>query len=112
MGVSLAGSIGSMMGVFYTSPDKPFQKSKHICHAISCILTSKIDLCWLGFNAFQAAALSPLLFLNPALLARAALYTAGVIGSLSYVGATAKQDQYLYLGGPLMAGLVVRKVQL
>ena len=48
---------------------------------------------WLGFNAFQAATLSPLLFLNPALLGRAALYTAGVVGSLSYVGATAKQDQ-------------------
>ena len=28
MGVSLAGSIGSMIGVFNTSPDKPLQKSE------------------------------------------------------------------------------------
>lgn len=42
-----------------------------------------------GFNVCQAATLSPLFFLNPAILSRAALYTAGVVGSLSYVGATA-----------------------
>lgn len=43
-----------------------------------------------GFNACQAATLSPLFFLSPAILSRAALYTCGVVGSLSYVGATAK----------------------
>ena len=43
-----------------------------------------------GFNACQAATLSPLFFLSPAILSRAALYTAGVVGSLAYVGATAK----------------------
>jgi len=46
-------------------------------------------------------------FYSPALLARAGLYTAGVVGSLAYVGATAKTDQYLYIGGPLLAGLCV-----
>jgi len=91
MGVSLVGSIGSMMGVFYTSPDNVVGK----------------HLCWLGFQTFQALTLSPLLFMNPALLARAGLYTAGVMGSLAYVGATARSDQYLYMGGPLLAGLVV-----
>jgi FtsH-binding integral membrane protein len=30
-----------------------------------------------------------------------------MMGSIAWVGATAKSDQYLYLGGPLMAGLVV-----
>ncbi|KAL0951700.1 hypothetical protein HGRIS_008376 [Hohenbuehelia grisea] len=74
LGVSLVGSIGSMMGVMYTSPEKTFQK-----HAF-----------WLAFNACQAATLSPLFFLNPAILSRAALYTCGVVGSLSYVGATAR----------------------
>lgn len=33
--------------------------------------------------------------------------TAGLMGALSYVGATAKSDQYLYMGGPLLGGLVV-----
>ncbi|KAF8665417.1 hypothetical protein AX16_000436 [Volvariella volvacea WC 439] len=91
LGVSLVGSIGSMMGVLYTPPEKSIQK--HIF--------------WLAFNACQAATLSPLYFLNPALLSRAALYTCGVVGSLSYVGATAANDKYLTLGGPLLAGVTV-----
>jgi len=90
-GVSLAGSIGTMMGVFYTSPENAIQK--HIF--------------WIGFNACQAATLSPLFFLNPAILSRAALYTCGVVGALSYVGSTAKNDTYLKLGGPLLAGITV-----
>jgi hypothetical protein len=40
---------------------------------------------WLAFNGCQAATLSPLFFYSPALLGRAALYTAGIVGSLSYV---------------------------
>ena len=51
--------------------------------------------------------LSPLMFLQPALLARAGLYTAGMMGSIAFVGATAKQEKYLYLGGPLLAGVAV-----
>lgn len=78
LGVSLVGSIGSMMGVMMTSPDRPILK-----HGF-----------WLAFNGFQAATLSPLFFLNPAILSRAALYTCGVVGSLSYVGATAKYVVY------------------
>ncbi|KAG5716339.1 Growth hormone-inducible transmembrane protein [Termitomyces sp. T112] len=91
LGVSLVGSIGSMMGVFYTPPEKTIQK----------------HLFWLAFNGFQAATLSPLFFLNPALLSRAALYTCGVVGSISYVGATATTDKYLNWGGPLLAGVTV-----
>ncbi|KIJ21973.1 hypothetical protein PAXINDRAFT_95427 [Paxillus involutus ATCC 200175] len=91
LGVSLVGSIGSMMGVYYTPPEKTVQK----------------HLFWLGFNACQAATLSPLFFFSPAILSRAALYTCGVVGSLSYVGATAKNDKYLYMGGPLLAGVTV-----
>ncbi|KAG6851329.1 hypothetical protein H0H93_005727 [Arthromyces matolae] len=37
----------------------------------------------------------------------AALYTCGVVGSISYVGATATTDKYLNLGGPLLAGVTV-----
>lgn len=91
LGVSLVGSIGTMMGVMYTPPENTVLK-----HAF-----------WLGFNACQAATLSPLFFLSPAILARAAMYTCGVVGSLSYVGATATNDKYLYMGGPLLAGVTV-----
>lgn len=79
------------MGAMYTSPENTVLK-----HAF-----------WLGFNACQAATLSPLFFFSPAILSRAALYTCGVVGSLAYVGATAKNDTYLYMGGPLLAGVTV-----
>lgn len=62
---------------------------------------------WTGFNVCQAAILSPLMFMQPALLARAGLYTVAMMGSIAFVGATAKQEKYLYLGGPLLAGVAI-----
>jgi len=91
LGVSLVGSIGTMMGTLYTPVDKPVQK----------------HLFWLAFNACQAATLSPMFFFSPAILSRAALYTCGVVGAISYVGATATNDKYLHLGAPLLAGVTV-----
>lgn len=64
--------------------------------------------CWVAFNATQAAFIAPLMTVAPpALLARAGLYTLAMMGSISFVGATAKQDKYLYIGGPLLAGAAV-----
>ncbi|EKM83978.1 hypothetical protein AGABI1DRAFT_31895 [Agaricus bisporus var. burnettii JB137-S8] len=91
LGFSLVGSIATMAGAMYTPPERPIQK----------------HLLWLGFNACQAAVLSPLFFFSPAILSRAALYTVGVVGSISYIGATATNDKYLHLGGPLLAGVTV-----
>lgn len=62
---------------------------------------------WGGFNLCQAAVLSPLLFMQPAVLARAGLYTVAMMGSVAFIGATAKQERYLYIGGPLLAGVAV-----
>ncbi|KAI9784366.1 MAG: hypothetical protein M1816_000890 [Peltula sp. TS41687] len=91
VGLSLVASIGTMYATFATSPDNYVQK-----YAL-----------WGAFNLTQAAILTPLMFLQPALLARAGLYTVGMMGSLAFVGATAKQEKYLYLGGPLLAGVTV-----
>ncbi|KAI9850021.1 MAG: hypothetical protein M1838_006194 [Thelocarpon superellum] len=91
IGVSLAASIGTMYATFATPPDNYVQKYAF----------------WGAFNVTQAAVLSPLLFMQPALLARAGLYTLGMMGSIAFVGATAKQEKYLYLGGPLLAGVAV-----
>ncbi|KAI1937656.1 hypothetical protein LOZ66_003936 [Ophidiomyces ophidiicola] len=91
VGLSLVASIGTMYGTFYTNPDNYVQK-----YAL-----------WAAFNATQAAVLCPLMFLQPALLARAGLYTVGMMGSIAFVGATAKQEKYLYLGGPLLAGVCI-----
>lgn len=43
----------------------------------------------------------------PAIIGRAGLYTIAMMGSISFVGATAKQEKYLYLGGPLLAGCAI-----
>jgi FtsH-binding integral membrane protein len=45
--------------------------------------------------------------MSPAILARAGLYTVGMMGSIAFVGATAKQEKYLYLGAPLLAGVAI-----
>lgn len=54
-----------------------------------------------------AISLSPLMFLPSAVLSRAALYTTGIVGSLSIVAINAEEDKFLYLGGPLFGGLTV-----
>jgi len=91
LGIGLVGSIGTMMGCHATSPDNYMLKYS----------------LWAGFNVTQAALLSPLLFFSPAILARAGLYTVGMMGSIAFVGATAKQEKYLYIGGPLLAGVAI-----
>ncbi|KAF2095368.1 hypothetical protein NA57DRAFT_67815 [Rhizodiscina lignyota] len=91
LGIGLVGSIGTMWGAMATPPENYVQK-----YAL-----------WGAFNLTQAALLSPLMFLQPALLARAGLYTLGMMGSIAFVGATAKQEKYLYLGAPLLAGVAI-----
>ncbi|CCU81440.1 unnamed protein product [Blumeria hordei] len=82
-------SFGTMMATRATDPSNYIQKYA----------------CWAAFNGTQGALLAPLLFMAPpALIARAGLYTAAMMGSIAFVGATAKQEKYLYLGGPLLAG--------
>merc|ERR1712007_216618 len=88
----LALSFATMIGTRSISPDNYIQK-----YAL-----------WTAFNATQAAFVAPLLFMAPpALIARAGLYTLAMMGSISFVGATAKQEKYLYLGGPLLAGVAL-----
>ncbi|PVH93929.1 hypothetical protein DM02DRAFT_721521 [Periconia macrospinosa] len=91
LGAGLVGSIGTMYATMATRPENYVQK-----YAL-----------WTGFNVTQALLLSPLFFMHPAILARAGLYTVGMMGSIAFVGATAKQEKYLYLGGPLLAGVAV-----
>jgi FtsH-binding integral membrane protein len=91
LGMGLVGSIGTMWGCRATDPSNYVQK-----YAL-----------WSAFNLTQALLLSPLMFFQPALLARAGLYTVGMMGSIAFVGATAKQEKYLYLGGPLLAGVAI-----
>lgn len=91
LGIGLVGSIGSMMICYNTHPSNYMLKYGS----------------WAAFNLTQAALLSPMFFFSPAILGRAGLYTVGIMGSIAIVGATAKQDKYLYLGGPLLAGVAL-----
>ncbi|GAA5897714.1 hypothetical protein JCM8208_000239 [Rhodotorula glutinis] len=90
MGGSLALSIGSMYGVYATAPDSPAHYAA-----------------WGLFSAAQGLTLSPMFFIAPAILGRAGLYTLGATAGIAYVGSTAKSDEYLWMGGPLLAGLGV-----
>ncbi|KAI1803576.1 inhibitor of apoptosis-promoting Bax1-domain-containing protein [Daldinia bambusicola] len=88
----LALSFGTMLGTRAIDPDNYIPK-----YAL-----------WTAFNATQAAFVAPLLAFAPgALIARAGLYTIAMMGSISFVGATAKQEKYLYIGGPLLAGAAI-----
>ncbi|KAL9093011.1 MAG: hypothetical protein Q9165_004149 [Trypethelium subeluteriae] len=91
LGLGLVGSIGTMIATRATPPEN---------------YVAKYGL-WTAFNLTQAALLAPLMFMQPAILARAGLYTVGMMGSIAFVGATAKQEKYLYLGGPLLAGVAI-----
>ncbi|KAF2766819.1 hypothetical protein EJ03DRAFT_166818 [Teratosphaeria nubilosa] len=91
LGIGLVGSIGTMMGTRATPPENYMVKYG----------------LWTAFNLTQAALLAPMFFFSPAILAKAGLYTVGVMGSIAFVGATAKQEKYLYLGGPLLAGVAI-----
>jgi len=91
VGSSLVVSIGSMYLTFATPPENYVMKYG----------------AWTAFNLAQAAVLAPLFFYQPAILARAGLYTIGMMGSIAIVGATAKQEKYLYLGAPLLGGVAI-----
>ena len=81
------------MGAMYTPPENTVLKHAFWLVSASWVssLTQRVFILRVqGFNACQAVTLSPLFFMSPAILSRAALYTVGVVGSLSYVGATAK----------------------
>ncbi|KAI5467524.1 hypothetical protein BGZ63DRAFT_345269 [Mariannaea sp. PMI_226] len=88
----LALSFATMIGTRSISPDNYIPK-----YAL-----------WTAFNATQAAFVAPLLaFVPGALIARAGLYTVAMMGGIAVVGATAKQEKYLYIGGPLLAGAAI-----
>lgn len=59
------------------------------------------------FTSVMGATLAPVALIGGPLVARAALYTAGVVGALSLTAACAPSEKYLYMSGPLSLGLGV-----
>ncbi|KAF8570450.1 hypothetical protein P879_07613 [Paragonimus westermani] len=64
-------------------------------------------LAWVIFSSSIGAMLMPVCLLGGPLIARAALYTGGIVGGLSAVAVTAPSDRFLAWGGPLAIGLGV-----
>ncbi|KAI8829433.1 inhibitor of apoptosis-promoting Bax1-domain-containing protein [Chytriomyces cf. hyalinus JEL632] len=87
----LVVTVGAMFATLYTDPANTTQK--HLLFA--------------SFAVAKGAMLSSLFLLNPAILIRAGVYSAAIVGSLSWVAATSKSDRFLYLGGPLFGGLCI-----
>jgi len=92
MGVSIAAMIGSSM-VVRSIPYTPGVGAKQAAWFVHC--------------AVVGAVIAPICILGPAILTRAAWYTAGMVGGLSTVAACAPSDKFLYMGGPLAMGLGV-----
>ncbi|XP_046412729.1 growth hormone-inducible transmembrane protein [Neodiprion pinetum] len=65
------------------------------------------QIAWIVHTGIMGAVVAPMCLLGGPLVARAALYTAGVVGGLSTVAVCAPSDKFLYMGGPLAIGLGV-----
>ncbi|XP_046735861.1 growth hormone-inducible transmembrane protein-like [Diprion similis] len=92
LGVTLAAMIGSGM-VAQSIPYSPGFGAKQIA--------------WIVHSGIIGAVVAPMCLLGGPLVARAALYTAGVVGGLSTVAVCAPSDKFLYMGGPLAIGFGV-----
>lgn len=65
------------------------------------------QLAWILHSAILGGLVAPLTLLGGPLLVRAAWYTAGVVGGLSLIAATAPSEKFLNMAGPLSIGLGV-----
>lgn len=92
LGVSIAAMIGSGMLVRSIPYTEGFGKKQ---------------LAWIGHCAILGAVIAPVCLLGGPIITRAAWYTAGVVGGLTTVAATAPSDKFLYMGGPLAMGFGV-----
>lgn len=85
---------GAMIGSSMLAQSIPYKEgfgAKQIAWALHC--------------GVVGAVIAPLCLLGGPLLARAAIYTAGIAGGLSTIAYCAPNDKFLYMGGPLAIGL-------
>ena len=60
---------------------------------------------WVFQAALMGAFIAPVALLGGSIVTRAAWYTAGLVGGLSVVAATAPSEKFLNMTGPLAIGL-------
>jgi len=93
---SILLTIGAMIGTSILAQSIPYQEGfgpKQMAWALHC--------------GVVGAVIAPLCILGGPLMMRAALYTAGIAGSLSAIAYCAPNDKFLNMGGPLAIGLGV-----
>lgn len=65
------------------------------------------QMAWALHAGILGAMVAPLACLGGAAVLRAAWYTAGIVGGLSLIAATAPSEKFLNMSGPLAIGLGV-----
>eukprot|EP01138_Halocafeteria_seosinensis_P000072 gb/GECG01000073.1/.p1 GENE.gb/GECG01000073.1/~~gb/GECG01000073.1/.p1 ORF type:complete len:322 (+),score=23.66 gb/GECG01000073.1/:1-966(+) len=82
------GSIGALLSTLMTTKNSPAKYGSY-----------------LAFTGLTGLSLVPLCYLGGPIILQAAGYTAGIVGSLSFVAANSPSDKFLWMAGPLSIGL-------
>jgi FtsH-binding integral membrane protein len=85
------GTIGTMIATQAINPENKIAK----------------QAAFVAMNSIMGVSLCTLGFFHPQILVKAGLYTAAMFGGLSFAAMNAREERFLYMGGPLMAGLCV-----
>jgi len=64
-------------------------------------------LAWILHSGLIGAIIAPVTLLGGPIVLKAAWYTAGIVGGLSLIAATAPSEKFLNMGGPLAIGMGV-----
>jgi len=95
--LSLVATFAAMIGTGMICRSIPYEPGS---------LTTK-RLAWALHCGVMGAVIAPLALFGGPIIMRAALYTAGIVGGLSAIAATAPSDKFLQMGGMLGIGLGV-----
>lgn len=95
--VFLFASMATLIGSGILVRSLPYEEGK---------LNSK-NLAWIAHSGLMGAFIAPVTLLGGPIVLKAAWYTAGIVGGLSLIAATAPSEKFLNMGGPLAIGLGV-----
>lgn len=85
----LGGSLASMFAIYTVPKENTFLKVA----------------AYGAFTGLTGLSLAPLAMLGGPIVLKAAVYTAGILGSLSWVAMNSPSDEFLWMRGPLAIGL-------
>lgn len=91
------GSIAALIGSSMLVRSLPYEQGK---------FNSK-NLAWIFHSGLLGGLIAPVSLLGGPIVLKAAIYTAGIVGGLSLIAATAPSEKFLNMGGPLAIGLGV-----